>query len=298
MAATADDCTNLRFPASQLAVQLGAVGLLCGILALSVGCRATSRAWSQRDLSGRLPAKHSVRTAGFVVLSDFRIEDDSSIIRELELLQQQISESLHLPSQRDSVVVYLFSGESEYRRYMRQTWPALPPRRAYFIGTSRELAVYSFHGPNVEEDLRHELTHGLLHASLKSVPLWLDEGLAEYFEVRGATPGEPHKDHVRILRRAFSSGWRPSLQELEQLTDFQNMTQREYAESWAWVHFMLHDASEERMQLQQYLAQLRDSDVPRPFFEERELNSSHSAVRMTAWVNEMASESRPGFLRL
>ncbi|GIT30210.1 MAG: hypothetical protein Ct9H300mP1_22560 [Planctomycetaceae bacterium] len=39
------------------------------------------------------------------------------------------------------------------------------------------------------EDLRHEFTHGVLHSSLKRVPLWLDEGLAEYFEVVGPKPG-------------------------------------------------------------------------------------------------------------
>ena len=43
--------------------------------------------------------------------------------------------------------------------------------------------VYTYWGNRIQQDLRHELTHAILHSVLKDVPLWLDEGLAEYFEV-------------------------------------------------------------------------------------------------------------------
>ena len=33
------------------------------------------------------------------------------------------------------------------------------------------------------DDLRHEMTHAYLHAVVPNVPLWLDEGLAKYFEL-------------------------------------------------------------------------------------------------------------------
>ena len=38
-------------------------------------------------------------------------------------------------------------------------------------------------GDHLRTDLRHELTHALLHGVLKDVPLWLDEGLAGFFEL-------------------------------------------------------------------------------------------------------------------
>lgn len=183
-------------------------------------------------------------------------------MRELEELRTDIAQTLKLPEQRDPVAVYLFADENAYRRYMHATWPNLPPRRAYFVGTSRELAVYSYQSPRVEEDLRHEFTHGLLHASLNSVPLWLDEGFAEYFEVRGSQTGQPHKQHLNHLQDARSAGWNPSLYQLEQLSDFMKMTQRDYAEAWGWVHFMLQEDGPARQALIDYVAELETKSVP------------------------------------
>ena len=55
------------------------------------------------------------------------------------------------------VVVYLFNNEAEYRKYMAVTYPKLPPRSAYFVGSSTELAVYTHWGQSVREDLRDAL---------------------------------------------------------------------------------------------------------------------------------------------
>jgi hypothetical protein len=103
------------------------------------------------------------------------------------------------------------------------------------------------------------------------VPLWLDEGLAEYFEVGGPVVGTPHKVHVQYLQSARAEGWNPSLYQLEQLSDFRKMTQRDYAESWGWVHFMLHDTDATRGTLIDYVAELESKSVAaalRPRLEE------------------------------
>ena len=183
-------------------------------------------------------------------------------MQELEELRERVFTTLRLPEQRDPVNVYLFSDEASYRYYMNTTWSNLPPRRAYFVGTTRELAVYSFLGSKVQEDLRHEFTHGLLHASLKSVPLWLDEGLAEYFEVDPTVPGTVHTEHVREWETAKEENWSPNLFRLEMLTDFRDMTQRDYAESWGWVHYMLQTSDDTANVLLQYLASLGSSKTP------------------------------------
>lgn len=196
-----------------------------------------------------------------MIQSNFPIAKNSPLVTELETLRSEIQAMLNLGEQRDAVTVYLFEDEKAYRRYMQTTWPNLPPRRAYFVGTSRELAVYSYRGPKVEEDLRHEFTHGLLHASLNTVPLWLDEGLAEYFEVREGRTGAPHREHLAHLQRARAEGWNPSLQQLEELSDFRKMTQRHYAESWGWVHYMLNSSAAGRQVLINYLAQLQTSEI-------------------------------------
>jgi hypothetical protein len=235
-----------------------AIALLMVVVILA-GCRTP-----QPTFSVTRPVRNTVRGSGFAIHSNFPIEKQGPLVRELENLKKTVTETLQLPEQRDPVAVYLFSDQESYRRYMHATWPNLPPRRAYFVGTNRELAVYSFHSPRIEEDLRHEFTHGLLHASLSTVPLWLDEGLAEYFEGGGPERGAPHKAHLRYLQRARAEGWNPSLYQLEQLSDFQKMTQRDYAEARGWVHYMLHGPPEAKQTLLDYVAELQTKSIPTP----------------------------------
>ena len=246
--------TRLTPPFQELCARVVAWGLLLSLC----GCVGPQRNWVRSQQPDDLPAAHSVRGPGFVLLSDFPVDKDGPLIDELTQLQNNVRETLHLPPQRDRVVVYLFENRDSYRRYMLKTWPDLPERRAYFIGTSHELAVYSYQGPSVEEDLRHEMTHGLLHASLTTVPLWLDEGLAEYFEVRGPV-GIAHPEHAPAIQRLLTSGWAPSLPRLESIEEFDRLTQQDYAESWSWVHYLLHSDAERRDTLLRYLASLRNA---------------------------------------
>lgn len=235
-----------------------ALGLLA--MAMTVqGCQSTPKTTFSSDR----PSLHTVSTRHFVINSDVRLEANNDLVKELEALHDQVCETLRLPEQRDPVSVYLFGDEASYRFYMHTTWKDLPPRRAYFVGTTRELAVYSFLSPQVMEDLRHEFTHGMLHATLQTVPLWLDEGLAEYFEVSSNVPGAVHAAHLQELRLAAEEGWNPNLYRLEMLTDFRDLTSRDYAESWGWVHFMLNSTDGASEVLLKYVEELQGTKTPR-----------------------------------
>ena len=93
-----------------------------------------------------LPVRYSVPGDQLLVLSDFKLPKDHELIRELNGLRQQVTTILELPVKSDPVVVYLFDNETVYRRYMNATYPRLPPRSAYFVGTSTELAVFTHFG--------------------------------------------------------------------------------------------------------------------------------------------------------
>ena len=117
------------------------------------------------------------------------------------------------------------------------------------------LNVYAMWGDRVAEDLRHEVTHGYLHSVAPSLPLWIDEGLAEYFEVGPETDGL-HQAHVQLLLSQFDQDqWTPSLGRMEGLYDPTTMTQIDYAEAWLWTHFLLSKegtAALVRSQMQRY----------------------------------------------
>ncbi len=248
------------------------------LLALTLafcGCQAVDRPIT-------LPVKHQVKCEQLLVLSDFKLQKDHELIRELSTLREQEARLLELPLQRDPVVVYLFNNEAEYRKYMAVTYPKLPPRSAYFVGSSTELAVYTHWGQSVREDLRHEYTHGLLHSAMKRVPLWLDEGLAEYFEISGPQPGGINREYATKLSTLLSQGWRPNMKRLEALGDDAQMRRSDYQEAWAWVHFMLHGSPEAKHVLLSYLTDLRTNPNPKsisrrlaaecPDFQERSMS--------------------------
>lgn len=208
-----------------------------------------------------LPVRHSVENEQMLVLSDFRLGKEHALIKDLMLLRDEAAATLQLPMQRQQVVVYMFGDELRYQQYLRTTFPDLPPRRAYFVGTSKELAVYTYWGDRIQEDLRHEYTHGLLHASLQGVPLWLDEGLAEYFEVGGPT-GSVHPEYAEQLAVALSNQWRPDLDRLERLETVGQMQRADYQEAWAWTHYMLHSGPETRQILLDYVRDLQQNPNP------------------------------------
>ena len=183
------------------------------------------------------PSRHSVRVENLVLKSDAELPAGDPLVADLRRLHAAVTAGLALPPTARDVTVYLFPDEPSYRRYLEFEHPGLPPRRAYFVGTAAALRVYTFLGDRTAEDLRHETVHGLLHASLPGVPLWLDEGLAEYFET--PTPGGVNGDYPEILARELAAGRRPDLARLEELTDFAALARRDYAESWAWVHLLM-----------------------------------------------------------
>uniref|UniRef100_A0A7C4LJN8 DUF1570 domain-containing protein n=1 Tax=Schlesneria paludicola TaxID=360056 RepID=A0A7C4LJN8_9PLAN len=252
-----------------------AAGLLLAAACLW-GCRGAGAATG-------LPQRHSIRADQLLIQSDVRLPKGHPLLVDLERLRQDISTTLDLPVQEQTVTVYLFGDEKRYADYLQATYPHLPPRRAYFVGTARELAVYTFWGEKIQEDLRHEYTHGVLHACLKDVPLWLDEGLAEYFEVAEPPLGY-NREYVARMSHLLANGWRPDLNRLEQLESVSQMQKADYFEAWAWVHFLLHESDDSRGVLLDYLRALREN--PRPGRLSARLRSTipHADERFLAYA--------------
>jgi hypothetical protein len=243
-------------------------------LLLVVGCHSFKLMGEQpdrpeRDPGPTPPGKHSYRLSQYVFLSDFEVRRDLPIFHELAILRDQVYKELQLPNANTVVQVYLFEDRDHYERFMRARYPDLPRRRAFFVaqprsvGGTEDLLVYTYWGDRIQEDLRHELTHALLHSVLKDVPLWLDEGLAEYFEVPTDWNGSNYH-HVNLLRHGPSGPSRPDLARLEQMSQVQQMTPAEYREAWAWVHLLLRDKPDAKAVLLAYLQQLRTNPSPGP----------------------------------
>jgi hypothetical protein len=222
-----------------------------GLIAVA-GCAASH----QRE-SRALPANESLVREQLIIHSDFKLPKRHRLVDELVALRTDVADKLQLPVSDEPIHVYLFEDGERYREFVAQHFTNLGERRAFFVESDTRLAVHAHWGDRVAEDLRHEVTHGYLHAVVHNLPLWLDEGLAEYFEVSRGNHGV-NRPHVQLLtERLQRRQWRPDLARLHGLSRLEDMKQLDYAEAWLWTHFLL-ESSELRLTLvQNYLARLR-----------------------------------------
>lgn len=212
-----------------------------------------------------LPSQHTLVRDQLVFHSDFPIGAHHRLVEQLVTRRQELTERLDLPPEGELIHVYLFNEQEQFQRFIAQRYPQFPSRRAYFLKTDTTLAVYAFWGDQVAEDLRHEVTHGYLHAVVPQIPLWLDEGLAEFFEVPRGQCGL-NRQHLEYFRTRFvRRDWQPNLEQLERLDRPLEMTLEQYAECWAWVHLLLEGPPAPRKILARYLAEVRLIDSSRPF---------------------------------
>ncbi len=286
-----------RFPRPARLAGLAAVG--CGLVgcesikthapAIPVpgGARAQAAGLAPKKPGGAHPP---LRVSRFVFYADTPLIADDPIFRELERLPDQLADELRLPESTAVIQVYLFADQEKYEAFMRDRYPWLPVRRAYFIADQRrpgagdDLQVFTWLGDHLRTDLRHELTHALLHGVLKSVPLWLDEGLAGYFEQPPANGGV-NWDHLDKLRQGLA----PDLARLEKIREVKQMEKPEYREAWAWTHFLLRGDPSARAALLDYIQELRSNPTPGVILPRLQAAYPDPATALTEHLGRLAA---------
>lgn len=211
---------------------------------------ATSRRWVDQRQVGP-----------FIYRSTFPLTEAETTQVGLLPLEAELRRILSLSPCRQNIEVLLYETQSEHRDSLKSKHPEAPYRRALYVKQGDRATVYAYKHAELAVDLRHECTHALLHADLPSVPLWLDEGLAEYFE---ATQAERPKgpSHLAALRWDLRLGRLKPLTDLESESELAEFGSDDYRFAWAWVHFMLHGPKEANEVLWAYLATIRRNEVP------------------------------------
>jgi hypothetical protein len=187
-----------------------------------------------------VPTRYQVRTGPFLIYSSTPIPADSPSVRCLRSLETDLVSKLdyHARADEGPVEIYVLSDRNAFEHFLRFYFPELPQRRAFFLAQGSRRVVYTYLSNRLDEDLRHEATHALVRGCYGDLPLWLDEGLAEYFETQSGA-NEAQHEHLARIPDDLKHGWAPDLPRLESLTDIHQMTPRDYREAWAWVHLML-----------------------------------------------------------
>lgn len=193
----------------------------------------------------------AVRTPHFTVVTDGPAEEASRFAARFERLRLIFS-NLWPTARTDAkpVVVIAPAGGRGLSQLLPADWPgdgAMHPAGLMVGGLDRiYLAIpLDRREREVEAIAVHEYVHLLVEANIPAAPLWLNEGLAEFFAAgrlddRPAVFGLPHVGHLQVLR---TRGWLP-LEVLLSATRGAG-TVREattsgifYAQSWALVHYL------------------------------------------------------------
>lgn len=232
-------------------------------------------------------ATSEIRRGPFIVRADFDLTPLEEELRELDSLLDEMTRTFRLPKLRENVVVRIFRDETTWRKYWNREFASTPYRRALYDRKNylfdRDGAngrVYLCVNPLFANDLRHECAHAVLGAALgRSVPIWLDEGIAEYFEApkESRLTNETWRPRTveRLRRGEFSS-----LEALEKLSEMNEMTPVKYCDSWAWVCWFLNGPETVRDVLPQYLNDLAS----------RKLFAAKPSKRLKAIAKDGAAE--------
>jgi len=129
----------------------------------------------------------------------------------------------------------------------------------------------TFGGDGAKEVVYHEYAHTILHLNSHWLPLWLDEGTAEFY---GYTRFENHKIYlgaptgrIRILRSRAPDPIERIIGITQRSPEFS--TEFFYAESWALVHFLIYGPGmDSGKKLDQFFALLQQRVGQKKAFEQ------------------------------
>jgi tetratricopeptide (TPR) repeat protein len=220
------------------------VAVICAAAFVLSVCSAVADVAPQKKWRG-------VRTPNFYVLgdaSDGRLRD---VARRLEQFREAIGILLPKAVHESSVAttVLVFKSHKSYK-----------PFKPVFEGKETRVAGYFLPTPTINyitltteggidnlDIVYHEYVHLIVNNTVSGIPVWFNEGLAEYFrsfEVRDkgkqASLGRAHAEHVLLLRQQFVP--LEMLVGVEHDSPLYNENDRRsafYAESWALVHFLM-----------------------------------------------------------
>lgn len=206
--------------------------------------------------AAQTPWAETVALGPLVCHSQFPLAAHAETFARLGELQQEICQRFDLPPASEPIYVFLLDSRKSYQDFVAARHPELITRKAGYVKNRGPGEVVAYRSSTFEVDLRHECTHALLHAVLPRVPLWLDEGIAEYFEL------PPERRHANSHRQAIvwqtRLGMSLPLEQLESLVSMAEMGRNEYRWSWAWTSFLLEGPPEARSELAAYVRSLRE----------------------------------------
>ena len=194
-----------------------------------------------------------VRSERFDILSNTTEARTREMVGEVETLGAALMRtSERFAPSRSRATVFVFERRRESQPYFDLLFNQenAKPNGAYvrydgggtmIVDGSRKSSPLRRDDPGIRTAM-HELMHDLLRQSDSAPPLWLEEGLAEYFanaRVDGEriTAGDPIRQHMLLLNQRIPMTLEQLFAVKAESTDATSTAF--YAQSWAAVHWMI-----------------------------------------------------------
>jgi tetratricopeptide (TPR) repeat protein len=218
------------------------VALLCLLLVapLSTTAAAAKDTWT------------SVRSKNFFLVGNASEKDIRRVATRLEQFRDVLSRLLKKASLASSTptTVIVFKSESAYKQFAPQGTDGyfMPGQDMNYIALSGAENTDNPYNQNPFNVIFHEYVHLLVKNTLQNVPVWFNEGLAEYYSTleildgnQKVKIGKPIASHVLYLREQKLLPLR-MLFEVDHRSPLYNESSKRgvfYAQSWALLHYLL-----------------------------------------------------------
>jgi tetratricopeptide (TPR) repeat protein len=218
-----------------------------------------------------------VRSPHFLVATNGKETQARRVADQFELIRAVFEQTLRIRvDPGEPFVILALKDEKTMRVLMPELWARKGLKRlagCYLPGLDKQYAVVRLDagGPNPYHVIYHEYAHMVLHLNVRSLPLWANEGLADFYAnsaPEGREVGLGRADAAGIQRLRDSSLL--PLRDLFQVTSHSpSYTEAAkaplfYSESWALTHYLIlgeKRAAGQRNRMSLFLALLqKDGD--------------------------------------
>ncbi len=242
--------------------------VLFAILLACLSCSAAENQWAE------------VRSQHFRVITDGSEKDARRVAREFEQIRFAMS-SVYPKLRLDSGAPFLVMcprDESSMKVLAPQFWKrkGFKPAGLFQHGWDKEYAIVRLDElrPESYEVVYHEYVHSVMHLNLRLLPVWLDEGLAEFhantrFEKTKLYVGAPSW-RLRILRSRPPIPLSTLLSVKPGSPYYRDEDKADmfYAESWLLTHYLFFGPGmESGKKLLRFIALLDDTEQTKAFEE-------------------------------
>lgn len=213
------------------------------------------------------PKRYTFESKNYVVSSDLSQGICFEISQELEKYYRKYAAHIRRPKnvEQRRFQVYFFSGETGYQSYCEDLLgsPAESTLGLYSPSLKQLLIWNSPDKRTMMRTVRHEGFHQYLDRITSEAPVWLNEGMAEYFEQSRLIQtrwkdDQVNEQHVALLR-STSGKWTP-LEDFVYLDDrsFRANSGLHYPQAWAFVHYLYNASSRSKKRLDSLLDALHE----------------------------------------